>query len=271
MLLLAAGARDIWSDLKADRDLAARIDAVAQRRADAVVEPCPMAGEAGSLVLLVLGQSNAANQGGTAMPTTPERDGRITVFAGDQCARSGDPLPGGTGRSRSIWSGLEDALTSNGVRRRVVVALLAVDSTSIDDWTRPSSPLHERLERLIDSMLASGLRPDFVLWQQGESDARRGTSAGAYVQGFERLRETVRRRGVASPMLLAKSTYCRNPATGAIRSAIDHLVAAHADLRMGPDTDALVGSMRVDDCHFSDAGLQAAAGLWAAAIASQLP
>ncbi|MBL8289242.1 MAG: hypothetical protein JNL85_14775 [Rubrivivax sp.] len=275
------GLRSFWQRPEAVVRLGARLAGVApfpERGA----EPCPWtvprpAGARKPLVLLVLGQSNAGNHGGEALPHRPPATAGtasavVTAFDGKACHRLGDPLPGGTGRDRSIWTLLEGELARLGEPREVVLSLLAVEGTTVAEWTHPGSPLRSELGRWLAARDARHFPADFVLWQQGEADAREGTSAARYVQGLEALREQLRGAGVRAPILLARSTRCRSGAGGAvIRAAQDALIARHADVRAGADTDALAGPLRQDDCHFTAAGLQAAARAWGAVLAASLP
>jgi hypothetical protein len=233
-----------------------------------VATPCAPAG-AQPLVLLILGQSNAGNHGAEEEAPTAEVPPSVLVFDGRGCTLVTDPLPGATGRHRSIWSGLPAQLVELGLRQPVVLALLAVDSTGIDDWTRATSPLRLRLAGLMRQLLAAGLAPGLVLWQQGEADALLGTSRSAYAESFEALRALVRNAGIEAPFLIAKSTRCGAADGRAVRAAVDDLLAVHGDLRRGPDTDHLTRESRVNGCHFSSEGLRAASVLWAQTIATQ--
>ena len=272
--LAAAVVPPWWRAAEADRSLGERLAGVV-RSAAGNVRPCPwLATGAGArpLVLLVLGQSNAANHGGEEGPPAAGGTPSVTVFDGQVCRRVSDPLPGGTGAHHAIWMQLEAALAHAGEPREVVVHLLAVDSTSIDDWTREGSPLRALLDQHLQAVGAGRMPVDFVLWQHGESDARLGTTAARYGAGFESLRGRLRQAGVGAPIVAALSTRCGSPGAGAqVRRAVEDLVAAHNDVLLGPDTDTLPGPLRNQDCHFTAAGLQAAAGLWALALAPRLP
>jgi hypothetical protein len=153
--------------------------------------------------------------------------------------------------------------------RDVVLAVLAVDATTVDDWTRSSSPLRERLRRLLGELAAAGLAPDLVLWQQGEADARSGTPLDTYVSAFELLLRVLGDAGSQAPVLVARSTRCGDTDGIAVRQALQQLAARHPAVRPGPDTDTLQGNLRAGPCHFSRAGLDAAAALWARAIATE--
>lgn len=265
----AVAGAPLWSELRAGQQLAARVASV-QGPAPAPVQPCTE-GQASPapLVLLVLGQSNAGNHGvnnpAEAGPGAP----KARVFVGSGCQLTADPLPGGTGGHGSIWSRLPSHLHSLGLDRPVVVALLAVDATRIKEWSATSGPLVARLDALLGQLKLAQLQPDLVLWQQGEADALAGTPEAAYAEGLERLRAHLRAAGLSAPVLAARSTMCQGGNGAAVRSAISQVVARHADMRLGPDTDALQGPHRHRDCHFSSLGLDAAARMWALAIDQQ--
>jgi len=231
--------------------------------------PCPAAGTK-RLVILVLGQSNAGNHGAEEQLSPPASSPTVLVSNGRDCVLSGDPLPGATGRHRSVWTALASSLRSQGYSRELVFMPLAVESTTISDWTRLSSPLRATLERLLADSVAAGNRPDLIVWQQGEADAQKGTTADAYAQGLAALASIV--QGTGAPVIVALSTRCGHDGpSAAIRSAIVATASARPDIRIGPDTDALGGPMRNHDCHFSASGLTEAADLWARALVEQVP
>ncbi|MBK9234544.1 MAG: hypothetical protein IPO19_00130 [Rhodoferax sp.] len=148
------------------------------------------------LVLLVLGQSNAANHGALR----EQKPVALPVVLEEGCALATDPLPGATGRGGSIWSALPQALEAAGVdRRNVVFSVLAVDATSIADWTSPDSPLRQRLVQRLAALKRIGLMPDLVLWQQGEADARLGTDPMAYAAALQQLRTLLDAGGSQAP------------------------------------------------------------------------
>ena len=219
------------------------------------------------LVLLALGQSNAANHG------SPERAVRepIMLIADGRCIRAVDPLPGGTGIGGSIWRRLPDALRSAGIEQPIVISILAVDASSINEWTRQESALRQRLVEHLASLRGLRLLPDFVLWQQGEADAIAGTSSSDYAQQLDRLAAIVDQAGAKAPIIVARSTICRSAPSQAVRSAIEAKASTDRRFRLGPDTDVLAGSrFRHDECHLSADGLDAASRMWATALAVEV-
>jgi lysophospholipase L1-like esterase len=257
-----------WHASKADRALSVRLQARAVMAAGPGRDCQHAPGR--QVVLLVLGQSNAGNHGAETGPEPRGAGPMVTVFDGSECRRSADPLPGGTGRHRSIWTRLEPMLRQRGVQADLLVAMLAVDSTTIDDWTRDGSPLRDELARLLQGLARASLTPDAVLWQQGESDVRQGTSSQDYEKRLERLLTQLRQAGVVAPVILARSTRCRNLPGDPVTQAQDRIASRHANVRIGPNTDALDGWHRHLDCHFSALGLEMAAQMWADSLAELL-
>lgn len=226
---------------------------------------CADLARAHPLVLLALGQSNAGNHGLHDHPSLE----LVNVLAGEKCWLISDPLPGGTGVGDSIWQRLPKLLAQAGFKRPVVLSVLAVDASSIGDWTMADSPLRKRLEGQLITMNQLGLRADLVLWQQGEADARLKTSAKSYEKGLDSLASSLDNMGLHSPIILAMSTVCQSSADAEIRLAIERKITTGARWQRGPDTDMLTGTeFRSEACHFTGFGLDRAAKMWTKAIQS---
>jgi peptidoglycan/LPS O-acetylase OafA/YrhL len=216
------------------------------------------------VVLLVLGQSNAANHG--AMPPVAAS---AAVIHNGRCYRSTDPLPGGTGSGASIWTQLPAAWQALGQTRPLAFSIVAVESTTIRQWTGQG----ELLERAADQLTGLrrvGMAPDAVLWLQGEADARDGTSEADYLAGLQRLSNRLSDAGLdaSTPIMVATATRCQASESAAIRRAQMAAPALKQRFIAGPDLDQLADDLRVDRCHFSAAGLQKAASLWANTLAN---
>ena len=216
------------------------------------------------LVLLALGQSNAGNHGAP----TPGGSPSVTVMTAGVCTTATDPLPGATGHDGSIWSLLPAALTARGLGRPVLLQVLAVEGTTVDDWTRDGSPLRQRLLHTLAANAATGITPDLVLWQLGEADAQANTSASHYARGLKDLAAVLHGNAVDAPVMLALSTVCRSGPHAVVRAATQDVLRQDRRFAAGPDTDAT--ATRRDGCHFDLAGRQRAAADWAAAIGRQL-
>lgn len=214
------------------------------------------------LVLLALGQSNAGNHGSPSVTNMSP----VILIADGKCIKATDPLPGGTGRGGSIWQRLPQSLARETASRPIVMSILAVEATSIDDWTSASSPLKQRLVEQVGMMRQIGLPPDLVLWQQGEADSLEGTSKERYLLGLATLASALTGAQSNAPILLARSTICRSPPNAAVRGAIESIVLGDPHFRLGPDTDTLNGDRFRNGCHLTVEGLDSAARMWGKTI-----
>ncbi|MGL4575978.1 MAG: acyltransferase family protein [Burkholderiaceae bacterium] len=219
------------------------------------VQPCA----ANAQMIVVLGQSNAGSHA-PASNASPPQAGQ--VFWRGQCAHLQDPLPGTTGGGASVWAALVQAMPAD-AQSRTVIAPLAVGNTRIANWVLPGTLYYELLAHL-NAVRASGIAVRAVLWQQGEADMWAGTEARYYLRDLKQLRAMLDAHGITAPLYTATSTYCKQFGTGNVRRALAR-VHAHGLIERvlpGPDTDALTGPLRADDCHFSEPGRQQAAALW---------
>lgn len=270
VLAFAAGAWLVTQHWRAERALLARLDQRVPFPAIGV-RPCPPPGT-GRLVILVLGQSNAGNHGAEEQPPPPTSSTWVLISNGRECARVGDPLPGATGRHRSLWTQVAEKMHAIGYTREIVFMPLAVESTSIADWTHTTSPLRAALQHLLADSVSARMRPDLIVWQQGEADARLGTPQDEYARGLEALLSIIRSSGIEAPFVAALSSRCGTAGpSDAIRSAIANVASSHSNVVVGPDTDAIGGKMRNDECHFTARGLAVAAALWASALRVLVP
>jgi hypothetical protein len=216
------------------------------------------------IVLLAIGQSNAANSvRGRYRPS-----GRVLNFHEGRCFTGEDPVPGATGTGGSVWNRLGDLMLGTRRFETVLVASLAVDATSIADWS-PGGSLDARLRDSLRELRVHGLEPTHVLWHQGERDTQLGTGKATYVRHFSRLLANLRANGLEAPVYVARASYCRGRTSEAVRAAQRAVVDARAGVLAGPDTDTLVGpGLRHDDCHFSAFGAALHAALWRDALLS---
>jgi peptidoglycan/LPS O-acetylase OafA/YrhL len=218
-------------------------------------QPCA----ANAQMILALGQSNAASHAaaGDALPPSAGQ-----MFWRGQCALLQDPLAGTTGKGTSVWTALVQAMPAS-AQQRAVIAPLAVGNTKLAQWVQPGALQNDLLAHL-NAVRASGIPVRAVLWQQGEADMLAATEARHYLRDLKQLRATLDAHGITAPLYTATSTYCGTAGTGNVRRALARAQQTDAIERVlpGPDTDALTGAMRTDDCHFSAAGRQRAAALW---------
>ncbi len=220
-----------------------------------------------TMVALVFGQSNAANSGvgrGVGGPG-------VYNFHKGKLYEARDPLLGATGGGGSVWTRLGPKLLGGDDYDAVVFAPVAVGGTAIREWT-VGGELHPPLLKTVADLNRAGLLPTHLLWHQGETDNRAGTSGRDYREMFLRMLGSLRGRGVRAPVYVSVATRCgTTEPSEALRAAQRGLVSAARNIRPGPDTDALGPGSRSDGCHFSEGGLERYADLWLAALSVPYP
>ncbi|OWQ93052.1 hypothetical protein CDN99_00665 [Roseateles aquatilis] len=217
------------------------------------------------VVVLVMGQSNAANHADPANAAAPPIAPMPVLHEGG-CGLSGAPLPGGTGTGGSLWPAVNQALHGRWQGHPIVWAVIAVEGSSIGEWTA-DGPLRKHWQTQVDRIKGTRWPVAAVLWQQGEADARDRTAMADYRDALAALRAGVAARGVDAPWWLARSTYCPPTDGGQVREAVrELLVIPGSGFVEGPDTDKLSIPLR-NGCHFTAAGAAQAATLWAQALA----
>jgi len=224
-----------------------------------------------TLVLLVLGQSNAANFGSelyaaSCVQAQSFYDGTIYPLA--------DPLRGGNGNGGSVWSHLGQQLIETNFAAHVIVAPAAVGGTSIEQWI-PGGDLNHLLVETMASLQAKNLKVTHVLWHQGESNhtllnatLTPTQNAQHYQQNFLKLVQQIRSLGVDAPIFPAMTSRCgQAPSDTALINAQRNLANNALGIFNGPNTDIMGNEYRSDNCHFNAEGLKIHALLWAEAMA----
>ncbi len=220
-----------------------------------------------TIVLLLLGQSNAGNHGGEQITSKhPERN--FNYYAG-KCFSSSSPLLGATGQGGEPWTFLADHLIDSGVAKTVVLVPLAVSGSAISRWI-PGGDLNKTLQESLVQMLLQ-YQPTHVLWVQGESDFARQTPAEIYISGLQKIVQSLRKASVSAPIYIAVSSKCvgapRWEASNDIANAQRASVATDAGIFQGPDLDKILdGEDRYDGCHLSGRGIAKAAQAWATTL-----
>ena len=217
-------------------------------------------------VIVVLGQSNAANRGqGRYTSRGPVYN--FNIFDA-KCYRARDPMLGATGNEGSPWARLGDKLVSQGIFQNILFVPIAVGGTSVTDWA-PGGPIHQRLIYTLQRLSAASLMPTHILWHQGESDAAGNTTVADYKMKFMEIVKTIRNTKINAPIYLAVATHCGTTPElfhRGVRQAQKELVDLPNGIFPGPDTDTIGTEDRVDDCHMSSSGLQKHSELWFNAI-----
>lgn len=212
-------------------------------------------------ILLILGQSNAAN---TLNSFSDPGAGVINFSLYDgKCYQAKDPLLGASNAGGNFATLLAAQLIARGHYEAVILAPIAVGSTLIQQWA-PTGEHNRRITIAIERMRGAGLEPTHVLWHQGEGN--RLDPPESYRAAFLGVLSTIRRDGVEAPVFVAQATVCRSPRGEGIRAAQRNLVDPAKGIFAGPDTDQIGETFRYDGCHFDGEGGKRAADLWLAAL-----
>lgn len=218
------------------------------------------------LVVVVLGQSNAANYGSAPRYAGPG----VYVFAADKLYAARDPLPGGDGDGGSIWTRLGSRLIASGAYDAVVFAVVARGSRQVDDFIMGGTEF-TRMEESFAQLAHANLAPTAILWQQGETEGSNPVANGLrYHAALADIAAACHRKFPAALFLVAQSTrLAATPSNESIRLA-QASIAKMPGCAAGPDLDALDDAFRSDGTHFNDRGLSAAADLWMEALSRTL-
>lgn len=219
-----------------------------------------------TVVLLVMGQSNAANAGKVLY--TAHCNNTFNFYGGSLYALN-DPLKGANGTGGSVWGRLADKLIERNFAATVIVVPCAIGGTKIEQWV-PGGEYNHLISETIQYLNSAGLKPTHVLWHQGESNHvafSNGLSAQQnadnYTANFDLLVNYLRAQGIAAPIYPAITTICMGAPDAALENAQRNLANAGRQIFNGPNTDTLGSEFRYDNCHFNEAGLNQHADRWA--------
>ncbi len=220
-----------------------------------------------TMVLLAIGQSNAANHQGQRYVSA--YGDRVVNYFDGKCFIAASPLLGASGLMGESWTLLGNKLIAAGMADRVVLIPAAIGATKIERWA-PGGDLNLMLMAALDEV-----KPHYgitqVLWHQGESDYGQRTPKEDYVRMFSGLVRSLRHRGVTAPIFPSVATTCEyDPqwvADNPIALAQQSLADKAGNVIPGVNSDALVGAMdRYDGCHFSATGQEKFAEAWVAVL-----
>ena len=229
---------------------------------------CPTQTER-TAVLLVLGQSNAANDGGQRHRSN--YGARVVNAFDKRCFIAASPLLGSTDTKGEYWTRLGNELIASGQNDSVVLAPLAYGGSEVARWAT-GGDLNPMLVDTVKQLQDSGYRITSVLWVQGEADLVLGTTSEAYQQHFMSMVDTLRQHGVEAPVYISIASKCLEPSNGGFKEHIPDNAIVRAQLalsksghgiREGVNTDALLdGDDRYDDCHIGGSGAEKVSRAW---------
>ena len=234
-----------------------------------IVTNCPKQTER-TAVLLVLGQSNAANHGGQRYRS--EHGAHIVNFFDGQCFVAASPLLGSTDARGGYWTQLGNLLVTSGKFDDVVIVPLAFSGSEVMRWAQ-GGDINRLLVKTAKQLELTPYQVTDVLWVQGEIDYVKGTSEGVYRKRFLSMVDTLRAEKIEAPVYVSITSKCLEPSNGGFKvDAPDNpvvraqlaLSTSGNGIRRGINIDALLNEVdRYDDCHMGGSGEQKVAQAWA--------
>ena len=220
-------------------------------------------------VLLILGQSNAANDGGQRHRSN--YGNHVVNAFGRRCFIAASPLLGSTDTKGEYWTLLANQLIASGQYDSVILAPLAYSGSEVARWAA-GGDINPVLVDTVKQLQDSGYRITNVLWVQGEKDLVLGTTMEAYQQRFLSMVDTLRQHGVEAPVYISIASKCLEPSNGGFKEHIPDNAIVRAQMalsksghgiREGANTDALLdGDDRYDDCHIGGTGAEKVSRAW---------
>ncbi|WP_424032651.1 sialate O-acetylesterase [Methylocella sp.] len=221
--------------------------------------PCPTQDEK-TAVLLLIGQSNAANYQGQRHQSA---DDRVLNFSAGRCYRAASPLLGADGQMGETWTLLGNKLIQSGLYRTVILIPAAVGGSAIHRWAA-GDDLNEMMKEVIRAALERYTITG-VLWNQGAADFILGTSEAQYRADLKSLIDSIRTEGVRAPFFITRSSQDSenwsedNPVARAQASLAD----SEHGIFDGPNADHDVSWFdRYDGSHYGASGQEKYSDAW---------
>jgi Carbohydrate esterase, sialic acid-specific acetylesterase len=221
-------------------------------------------------VLMVLGQSNAANYGGQRYRS--KHGEQVINFFNDKCFVAASPLLGSTGTKGEYWTQAANLLIDSGRYEHVVIAPLAFSGSEVARWAS-GGDINRMLVDLANQIKRQGYQVNHVLWDQGEADFVKGTSTEAYRDRLLSMIDTLRQQDITAPVYVSIASKCLEPSNNGFKthSPDNSIVKAQMalsergrNISRGVNTDELLDEVdRYDDCHIGGSGMEKVARAWA--------
>lgn len=221
-----------------------------------------LSGDQEALVIVAIGQSNAANSG---EPKPRDPSPNILNLWEDRLYIAEAPLLGSSGVLSNIWPLVADELIAGKSVEKVIIANRAVGATPINYWSDETGLRH--INNLADELAQQKLNPDLIVWVQGEADNRLNTPGKNYQESLEKLTRHTQAIWPDAPFFAALSTRCGMlKPNHVIRSTIIKLAHREDHIYALPDLDQFGPAYRYDGCHYSNEGAESIAKKWAETI-----
>jgi hypothetical protein len=219
---------------------------------------CPSQDEA-TAVLLVAGQSNAANSQGQRYQSP---DDRVVNFSEGHCYRAASPLLGADDQRGESWTLLGTKLVRVGLYNRVILIPAAVGGSPVSRWA-VGGDLNRMLTEVIRNVNGR-YTITAVLWDQGAQDSALQTPEDRYRSDLKSLIDQVRAEGVTAPFFITRCSV--GGKDWKEDNPVARAQAALADGKTifdGPNTDHdVIPSDRYDGRHFAASGQEKWTDTW---------
>lgn len=220
---------------------------------------CPIQDEK-TAVLLLVGQSNAANYQGQRYQSA---DDRVVNFVDGRCYRAASPLLGADGQRGEPWTLLGNKLVQSGLYHTVILVPAAVGGSSVRRWAA-GGDLNAMLMAVITAVKAR-YTINAVLLDQGTTDFVERMPEGEYRSDLKSMIDSVRTQGVHAPFFITRSS--AGPPDWTEDNPVARAQATLADSRNavfdGPNTDRDVTPLdRYDGYHFGASGQEKFTDAW---------
>lgn len=228
---------------------------------------CSLIDRKNLIVIFAAGQSNIGNFGETKfMPSSSN----VFNFANGKCFKAQDPLLGAGGVGGNPLTILSQFLADQG--HSVLIAPVAIGGTKISGWA-DENVYGYRITNTLKQLNAMRLRPNYILWHQGEDDAvnfkgffSNIVQSFFYQRNLKSVIELMRQESDA-PILVGLTSRCGSLEGVPDLRHVQKNITSLQGVYLGANTDILGHEYRKDDkCHFNEKGLNAAAQLWLKAI-----
>jgi hypothetical protein len=217
------------------------------------------------LTVLVVGQSISSNCnehkfGPVSGVFQIGRDG--TVKAAE------DPFEWADCSNGSMWMPLGKLLIDGGVTKKAVFMPIGVGGTKVSDW-QAGGAAYAKLNTAIAQIKEKKIRFDFIFWHQGSSDI--GTAPNEYLNRLTAVADYINANVEAKRWLVALHSRCSGQYDAAIENAQRQFINVEGKNRyLGPNTNSLDNSYRIDGCHLTQQGQEKMASMWYSSIRTAL-
>lgn len=205
-----------------------------------------------TLVIVSGGQSNAGNH--LTLRTRTETTDRVYAFYNGQCYLAQDPMLGASGTSGSLWPLLGKQLAQS-TGKSIMMISAARGGASYEDWLNPQTGYMSDLQVQLNAATRLGFTANWIIWHQGETNARTPEHARHNKDELSRLTAILLNKMPHARMYLFRVSRCSDKmnANGVplMRDIQTQVAEQNPRIFAGMNTDEFDDDYRIDRCHFN--------------------